>query len=345
MQIKEAILHRIAKEKNTSGAGTAVPSIRSETLPIDERLMQTAEDVRRIYGRSTSGYGAFDTNETVYRFPVLLRDYIISDGNFIHFSTETTNLIAAKMGDETFATGGYALFLRYSNQGQDWLLVAMLKLKPGTGVDEETLELNDTLSFDIDHLHEAARIDLQKWQTNARPYLSFIKKRQSGTDVSRYFREALGCTEYTDSKHNTAQMLKAFEDYCDAEGWDHEQKRNGRQRVYEYCDAKDKTGEPVNLTALSAMVNDQYPEAFSAYVRDNDYAVSEIFRPHKRTYTRFKRISRTFGSVRVSFDVSDIDNGRVDYDENNDCLVINDIPQELIEEMKKHKANDNEPPA
>lgn len=62
------------------------------------------------------------------------------------------------MGEEAFATGGYPLFLHYDNQGQEWLLVAMLKLKPGTGVNDQTLELSDTLSFDIDHLHEAARI-------------------------------------------------------------------------------------------------------------------------------------------------------------------------------------------
>lgn len=342
MRIEEAILHRINKAKNTRGIGTAIPFVRDATLPTDDRLNRIADDILRIYGKYINGYGTFDTDETVYRFPVLLRDHVVDGNEFIPFTIEVTKLIAAKMADEAFATGGYSLFLRYANQGRDWLLVAMLKLKPGTGVDDRTLELSDTLSFDIDHLHEAARVDLAKWQDNAQPYLTFIKKRQSGTDVSLYFREALGCTEYTDSRHNTEQMIIAFEAYCEAQGWNPEQKRTGRQRVYDHCDAKDKAGEPVNLAALSTVINDQEPEAFSTFVRENDFAVGETFKPHKRTYTRFKRISRSFGSVKLSFDVRDIETGHVDYDANNDCLVITQPPQDLIADINKYKTTDNE---
>ncbi len=345
MNIQEAILHRISKEKNTTGAGAATTQKRTASLPTDERLGRMVEDILKIYGKSTSGYGTFDANETVYRFPVLLRGNVTAGTDFIVFTGEATDLIAAKMGDEAFSTGGYALFLRYTNQGQDWMLVAMLKLKSGTGVNEQTLELSDSLSFDIDHLHEAARVDLGKWQAGAQPYLSFIKKRQGGAEVSRYFREALGCTEYTDSKHHTGQMRDAFDAYSVENSWTQEQKQAARQRIYEYCDAKEKAGESVNLTALSALVDDQNPGAFSDYVRDNDYEVSETFKPHKATYTRFKRISRTFGSVRVSFDVQDLLNGGVDFDEGNECLVINNLPQELIDEIKKHKASDDEPVA
>ncbi len=343
MNISEAILHRIEKDRNASGAGSAQSVMRSERLPIDEKLGRAATEILRIYTKSTSGYGTFDTNETVYRFPVFLREYVLYSHDFISFTQEATRLIAAKMESEGFATGGYALFLRYTSQERDWMLVAMLKLKPGTGVNEQTLELSDTLSFDIDHLHEAARVDLGKWQADIQPYLSFIKKRQGGQDVSRYFREALGCTEYTDSKHNTEKMREAFEAYSDRHNWTQEQKRDGRRRVYDYCEAKDKAGEPANLTALSALINDQDPDAFSAFVREEEFEIGETFKPHKATYTRFKRIQRQFGSVKVSFDVQDLLDGRVEYDEENDCLLIKGLPAELIDEIKQHEEAPNEP--
>jgi nucleoid-associated protein len=342
MEIQEAILHRIRKEKNTTGAGSATTQKRATHLTVDSRLERTVNDILKIYGKSTNGYGTFDSNETVHRFPVLLRDNLTGQSNFIAFTCDTTDLIAAKMGDEAFSTGGYSLFLRYTNQGQDWMLVAMLKLKPGTGVNEQTLELSDTLSFDIDHLHEAARVDLGKWQADTQPYLSFVKKRQGGTDVSRYFREALGCTEYTDSKHHTKQMRDAFEAYSVKNEWTQDQKRTARQKIFEYCEAKERAGESVNLVALSALINDQNPGSFSEYVRENNYEVSDTFKPDRSTYTRFKRISRAFGSVKVSFDVQDLMNGGVDFDEDNDCLIINNLPQELINEIKTHKATDNE---
>lgn len=149
MEIQEAILHYIFKEKHTTGANSATTQKRTTLLPTNECLNRTVEDILKIYGKSTNGYGTFNANETVYRFPVLLRGYVLTtEDNFIAFTSQTTDLIAAKMGDEGFATGGYVLFLRYTNQGQSWLLVVMLKLKPGIGVNEQTLDLSDTLSFD-----------------------------------------------------------------------------------------------------------------------------------------------------------------------------------------------------
>jgi nucleoid-associated protein len=343
MQIQEAILHKISKEEKTTGADSVSVTPRKTRLAIDDRLQKTAENVLKIYAKSISGYGTFDANEILYPFPVLLRNYAVNGTDFIGFTESTTDLIAKEMSSAFFATGGYALFLRYINQGQDWLLVVMLKLKAGTGINQTTLELLDTLTFDVDHLHEAARIDLGRWQRNQQPYLSFIKKRSGGEDVTLYFRKALGCTEYNESKHNTQQMRDAVEAYCLSQDWTTEQKREARRRVYEYCEAKTKAEEPVNLTALSAVVNDQQPDAFVGFVRENGYEVSETFKPHKETYVRFKRISRQFGSVKVSFDVQDLMDGRVDYDETSNSLVISDLPEELIKEIKTHKAKKDEP--
>ncbi|BBE51194.1 Nucleoid-associated protein YejK [Ferriphaselus amnicola] len=340
MQIQQAILHRIEKEKNTSGTGSAIPVTRTSQLPIDGRLEKMTEEILKIYGKSTNGYGTFNANQTLYQFPVKLKDYVLQSTDFIQFTIDTTDLISLKMAGEAFSTGGYVLILRYTNLGQDWLMVAMLKLKHGTGINEQTMDLSDTLSFDIDHLHEAARVDLAKWQSNTQPYLSFVKKRQTTSEVSKYFREALGCTEYTDSKHQTIQIKKAFEDYCEANSWSSEKKRTGRQQFYEHCDAKDKSGEPVNLAALSAILDDQNPTSFSEFVRDNDYQVNDTFKPDRATFSKLNRISKSFGSVKVSFEVQDIDNGKVAYDPDNRCLVIRDLPSELIDEINKHKSSD-----
>ena len=343
MHIQEAILHRIIKQPRTTGSDAAQVQHRETRLSADARLERTAEEILTIYNKSTSGYGTFDPNEEVYRFPALLGEYATAGGDFVAFTKSATDIIAYNMQNSNFATGGYALFLRYTNQAQDWVLVAMLKLKPGTGIDEETLELSDTLSFDTNHLHEAARVDLGKWQTSTQPYLSFIKKRQGGEDVTQYFRNALGCTEYTDAKYHTQQMQKAFDAFSENRGWTSEQKHDARQRVYDHCETKDRAGEPVNLQALSAIIDDQEPEAFSGYVRENSYEVAETFKPHRASYSRLKRISRTFGSIKVGFDVQDILDGRVDVDDDSGKLVIDGLPRELIDEIKRHKANDDTP--
>jgi nucleoid-associated protein len=331
MKIVEAILHRIKKDRNTSGKNAAQVDPRSETLAVDKKLERTAYDLISAYTKSTSGYGIFDSDETVYRFPELLRNYVVQGDEFVQFTQEATKLIAVKMRDVSFSTGGYALFLRYSNQGRDWLLIAMLKLKIGTGVDEKTMELSDALTFDIDHLHEAARVDLGKWQNDTAPYLSFVKKRQGNQDISHYFREAIGCTEYTDAKYNTDQMRKAFSAFVQQNNWTPDQKQKGQQAIFEHCEAKRKENEDVNLKTLSALVDNQNP----------DDEIDDTFQPHKKTYNSFRRIYRKFGTVSLGFDVQDLMDGKVDYNEDNKCLTITNLPDELINEIKKYKQEDN----
>lgn len=341
MQLQEAILHGIAKSENTHGPGSTTVNLRSTRLPIDGRLQLTADNVLHIYGKTINGYGTFDTNLIRYQFPVLLQSYIGGQIDFVQFSRDTTSLISNEMSNAFFANGGYALFLRYTHMASDWLLIVMLKLREGTGVDQATLSLNETLSFDIDHLHEAARIDLAKWQSNTQPYLSFIKKRAGREDITKYFRQALGCTEYSDSKHHTEEVMRAVDKFSESLAWSIEQRNEARRRTYEYCEEKDREKEPVNIAALSARIFDQDPMAFVEYIRDEGFEVSDTFKPHRATYTRFRRIEGKVGNIKISFDVDDLLQQRVDYDQDENCLIIHNVSPELVAKIHSVKPNAN----
>lgn len=334
MQISEAIIHHIEKKRHDIAPPVAT---RSSRLPIDARLTAMVNDILQIYGRTVSGYGTFNTDRTVHTFPNLLHAYTSQSEDFILFTQNASRLIRSKMARLPLATGGYPLFLRFTNQGQDWVLIAMLKLKAGTGINQSTLDLSDTLSFDVSHLHEAVRVNIQKWQSDDQPYLSFVKKkRSSNQEVSHYFLDALGCTDYTDSKANTATVLSALTDYCDDNKLTPEQRVEARRRTYEYCEEKNKAGEPVNLSSLSSRINDQDPDLFSNYVRDGDYEIGETFEPNRDVYSRLKRIKGRVGNTNVSFDVVDIQSGNIDLDRSNN-LIIRNVPATLAAEIRQHQ--------
>lgn len=338
MEIKDAIIHGLDKDSGSKLVG--LEPRPTKLAEIDERMNKLGAAILKIYGETPSNYGAFDKDHDVYKFPSHLNNYLSSDPSLLNFSLETLNLIAAKIADAHTATGGFVLFLRYSNAGRDWLLIVMLKLKPGTGIDRNTFQLSDSMSFDVDHLHEAARIDLEKYKTNTQPYLSFIKKSGRQDDVTQYFRRAIGCTDYTEAKYNTVELLKAVDAYCDDFELPPEEKQKVRRKTYDYCEEKRTSREPVNLTSLSAHINDQEPEKFITYARQGDFDVSETFDPHKATYSKYQRIKGKFGSVSVGFDVEDIINETVDYDEENNWLIIHDIPARLIRDIRRAKGDD-----
>lgn len=338
MNINKAIVQGILKSANSDHVQIVE---RQAELNVDQRLIKLGNDVLEIYGKVSNNYGTFDSDVDTYQFPKFLQEYLSGQRQIFEFSISSTRLIAAKMGESMPSTGGYVLFLHYENQGRNWLMIVMLKLKPQTGIDQSSLDLTETLILDVQHLHEAARIDLDKWSAGDQPYLSFIKRRSSQDEVTKYFRRALGCTEYTDSRHNTIQTLKAVDAFCDEMDWSPERKQEARRATYNYCHDKSQNREAVNIQALSAHIYDQDPEAFIDFIREQDYAISETFSPHPASYSRFKRISGQMGSIKVSFDVDDVLNHVVNYQSVSNTLTITNVSAKLAQEIQKAKGDDS----
>jgi nucleoid-associated protein len=342
MQLKAAIVHRIDKETNTN---EATPHPRDNELPIDARLTALADQVRSIYDKTTSrGNGRFDPDEDAFPFSRMLREFKDTKRTFVQLSHSTLTLISARMREELFATGGFVLFLNYTNLQREWLLVVMLKQAAMTAINPETLEIEESRALDVDHMHEAARVDVTKWLDGQEPYLTFAKGRVGRADVTRYFRNALGCTDYTEAKANTTYLIEAFEHYADDQGWTKEQKQNGRERLHSEFVVKNRANEPIRLEGASAIINHDEPAAFAEFVRGHDelYPISDEFAPHPDTYRRLKRLRGKIGNVSISFDIGDLENGFLHYDDQGDAhtLTLTRLSDDLDRGIRKALGKD-----
>lgn len=339
MEIKEAILHKIEKDKNTKDDGSVTYEIREGLFEITPVLQQMAEAILLEYGNNVSGYGVLGNDPAVDRFPVEMARYFATPDELplTAFSAMATKMIGKEMEGAWFATGGFVLFLRYDNLGEDWLLVVMLKLKPGAGIVPGTLDLEATLSFDVRTMTEAARINFGKWQMHAEHYLSFIKKGRADEKVSDYFKNALSCKEYTSATHHTKEVIKALEAFHAASVLagtsEPEEIVEIKKRVYDYFH---QYGKEAKLEAVSARVDEQNPLSFRDFVKEKEYVIGDEFKADRAVYKRLKRISGTAGksgSVKVSFDVDDLANKRVEYSEATNSLTIKNIGDDLRAEI------------
>lgn len=339
MEIKEAIIHELIKEARQTEHAAVDP--REERLPINDVLVKLTQEVIRIYNRQSNGYGTFHTDENLYRFPKLASQYIADEHDFVEFSKTTANLISEQMKRSTFASGGYLLIIRLNIADKDWLIAAILKLKPGTAIEEDTKELIESLGLDVEHLHEAARIDINKWKENSHPYLSFVKKRSGKDDVTLYFRNALGCSDYTDSKYHTTQVMKAIDDYMEAKDWSKDKIIKTRQEIHRYFKLKTENKEPAILRSIAQTVDEKAPEVFEKYLVDGDYGVNGNFEPHPKTYRRYKRVAGKLGNISISFDVSDVIDGKINYDKNSGNIIIpGGVESKLVKEIREYQNDD-----
>lgn len=342
VQIIEATIHHLEKVVQTRGAGSVTVHPRADQLPADDVLLRLCESLILMYTRAANSNGTLGIDPRAHRFPVHLNEYVEGRTAFMPFTREAVALIAQQMQESFLASGGYALFLRYRTESHDFVLVAMLKLKPGAGIDAGTLSLTETLNIDLAHLNEAARINLTRWREDQQPYLTFIKGTTRKAEVSEYFRQALACTSFTDSKHHTEAVLRAAHDFIDARvdlsvEERREEKALMRRRLFECLDSN---RDEVPLATIAAAVNPSAPDAFLEHVRSrpesDGYNLDERFKPNRATYIGLKRLRGKIGTVLLSFDVADVQSERVRYDDRTDSIILRSPTEPLKNSILEH---------
>ncbi len=344
MQIIEATIHHLQKTAHTHGDDSVITHLRQSNLPIDDTLQNVCRDLLALYNRTSDSSGTFGSNPNVHVFPLRLNEYLQGHLTFPDISSATVDLIASQMAASRLANGGYALFLRYREQPNDFLLIAMLKLKAGAAIDEDSLSLQPTLNINLDLLNEAARINITRLHANEEPYLTFIKGSRKATEVTEYFRKALACQNYTNSAEQTKHLIQAADDFvrqrddlATEEDKQHERLET-RRRLY---DCLQQNRSEITLVTAAAAIFPTDPNEFVTFSQstldgERRYKFDGRFKPDRKATQSLRRITGSMGTVRLSFDVEDVRSGVVEYDEQRDAVIIKQPSPKLKQDILEH---------
>lgn len=309
MELKHVIVHKIDKEQHS------IPSYSERDGVLDagaSLVNELIEGIRNVY-KKVSNYGSFDNDTDNYPVQSWLKDYLEQqekDSNvsqrktkFVAFTKRLLSRIGKQMGNVGLATGGYFIFAEYSVNQREYFLIAMVKDKNGITITPK-LEIKDITEIDLNKLHQAARINMDSFLAKEDSYLSFLKKNQ-GREVLHYFTEALGCTDYIESKISTDNTMKVVDCVCQEVGLVHSETREVRGKVYEYL--KGKVGEPVTLTMISAQINpfledEKYHGLFIEKANSDDYRISTEFTPNATALRKYKKIYIKTGRWSLNFE-------------------------------------------
>lgn len=342
IKIIDATIHQIDKDKETQGSGCISLTLREDRLEVNEKLARLCDVLIELYRKNSNSNGTLGVDPNDHKFTFLLKEYVEGGEEFIAFTHEVVGLIEGQMEQAFMSTGGYALFLRYVADNNDLLMVVMLKLKEGAGIDSDTLDLTETLNIDMSRLHEAARVNITRWQAKQEPHLTFIKGR--GTKgVSDYFRTALACTAFTNSKHHTELIIAAADAFIDANPdiptEEKTQKRLEMRKSLHECLIK--VQDEVPLITVAAAVHPDDPESFVEFIQqraDSDgYHIDGQFKPYKPAVRGLQRLTARYGSIHVSFDIDDVQHERVMYDEDTNSIILKNPPSNIIKSVKENE--------
>lgn len=304
--------------------------MRDDALALDQDTINLIESVRTAFNKiSNRGYGAFNADQTAYPLSGEISNYL--DKGIAIFSRRLETMYKKILDSAQASTGGYLFFVKYIENNDDFLIIFSLNNRASSSVNDSDLTIKKSVTLDIEHLKEAARINLTSWKEGKDSYITFIKKRKNNTDTSstNYFREFLGVTEITESKSLTQQLLRAVEEYCTKLGKTQEQKKQIKETLHQYCSDCTKSKKGVNLSSLSMLLNENSPDEFSDFINScQEYTISDDFEPHQPTYRTLKRYRIKDSNLTLDFDAS-IFGTRVIYDDEKNCIIITEIPSDL----------------
>lgn len=333
MPILHSIIHRIDKGDGETPARLAPAPAELAASPALDDLLAGLGDA---YHAKTKTWGRFvDDEEAAGPFPVALARYLEDGLDF----AELTRALAERLApliDAHLPVGGHFLVIDHRQGEARYLIMALLHHRQGFGISE-TLEVVPSHQLNLTQMTLAARLDIGQWQggSSSHPYLSWTRDR-GGKKLAEGFAEVLGAREQVDATQETRTLLKAFSDYVEQEDLPEEASREKTDALIDYASDQASRGEPITLEELSELVDEQQPKAFFDHIRNSDYGLAPEIPPDKRTLKAFRRFTGRAAGVSISFD-SHLLGAAVEYDEEQDRLIIKKVPNGLRDQLKRRQ--------
>lgn len=329
--IKAVVIHKLVKERQ----GKATVVTRPDLLPLTDPVTKLVQDIHDLYSEKTGkGYGRFESDETNFPSARILREAFCDNVKpFLRATQELMTILCTKASQVPLATGGYVLMAEVSNAANHrWFITAMITNIRGSAINDESLEVIDSVHVDLHNLRVAGRVSLTDWQSgdSGIRYIGFLKQRG---EVSDYFKLFLGCNELIASVEETKKLVAVLKGFARDSGLDRAGQENLLKAAYDYCLDCQKSDKPLSLDALANAVCPDDPKQLQKALTASDVQINDGFVPDGRIIKAFVKIKAKTKYWSVELDRQALVGGQARYDAAKRTLTLMDLPSELEAEL------------
>ena len=348
MDLKFLAIRELIKEADDS---VATISEKGGPIDIDHPMAQQLFNaLAAAYGRrSALTHGSFnEENSEGYPFISNFEQFIqgpADEQKFLTLCDQALAQLAASLQQPSArsATGGYAIFMYYSSDVFDFLLIALVRDKTGVAFDDE-LNPTKVTEVDLEKLHQAARINITTYKEGTDSYLSFIGTKRKG-DITHYFSNALGCTDVVPSKKSTSDLIRASEDFCRQNNL-HERQEEIVEDVVSYLSRQRGEKQSAYLPDVEQIFDNYIPPEqaekpsarFGKFANSEEYQVSHEFQPHTSTINAYSKVKTKMDNWQLDFSKRSLGhlhtNSEIEFDAQTNSLRINRLSTKVIEQLK-----------
>ncbi len=320
MTVVNIVFHHVIKELK----GKASLKCSDKLLPINATVNEFVTKLIKNYSSKNPTQGTFQDDSDNYPFQIKVGSYL-TDGDFLIFTQDSMKILERAIDIPT-TTGGYVVFVHYTEKNVDFLITAMLDKAVQFTVNDENLDIEKLKTLDVDKLARANRLNIKRWTENDVLYLSFIKGTRA---VSNYFLDFIGSTDITSSKENFDKLKVATNRYFIEKKIKTLEKDQIKDRITAYLTECLELKKDAELSSISALINSQEPKDFLKFIKEKELEVSgKITINRKSDFDSFVRNRVSETGYTLVFDESLKKTNKITYKGNQ--IIINDVPDELI---------------
>ncbi|HEI6819413.1 nucleoid-associated protein [Yersinia enterocolitica] len=314
-----------------------------DLCPAEKPLQQESQDLadaltERYSARAGKGYGKFEDDRDSFPMGNIVDDYFVhKTHNFYDTSIRMIKHLKARADDELMSTGGYVIIAHNEVNANHYLMVAILTSAVGSTVQDFDIRASEYL--DIAKLRVAGRIDLTGKQEGKERYISFLKGQNS---VAGYFKKFLGCNDILIAKQETTKLRNALLDFASDRKLPPEEREEFLNRAHENLKKLNRSGETFDTQAFANELWPTEPELLIAKLTSDELEFSDGFVPDGnviRGLVSFKGKSRHWS---LNFERAALHDGSVQYDAENNKLILTEIPDTLRDEILSELGEEDE---
>ena len=331
MAIKSLVIHRITRWQDDQPAEL---KLRDELLTVTADYESLLSQEKKLFnGKPGKKYGRFSDDVGESPFPSWLTETLNDKMSFLSFSQKVTETFKQHLDEQPITLDGYLMFVLDSRADGDVFYLLFLETASGMELSG-SLELETVDYLNTSKLDMAARIELSDWQgdTPTEDYFVLAISR-SAAKTGDVFSKTLGYQNSIDTEKETETLLETLEKYTNkVESKDATQYR---KKAYDFCVEQQQIGEPVQIEQLSNYLDENEPQRFASFAREEKAINSETeFRPDNRKLKHLVRFAGKGNGMSLSFS-SDLIQSSVHYNPSNDTLTITEIPKSLKAQLAK----------
>lgn len=329
--IVNLVVHKLLKDPH----GAATIELADAPINATPSAQRLIDHLHKLYAeRPGKGYGKFEEDENNFPMRRFVREYFVDHAtDYYALSQVMMQHLQYRAGQEQLATGGYVLISHVNNGATDFLLVAIVTEVVGTAITEG-LEIVDSVHLDMSNLRVAGRVDLTAWQGGAERYVSFLKGRG---EVANYFKQFLGCNDVLVALQETQKLVRGLESFATEQHLESAVRDQLFEQAYTFLEELGRNGNPVSLDALANRLWPDSPDDLRATFANEELQLSDGFVPDRRAIKGLVKFKGASTHWKLEFDRRGLRNGDIRYDQDNNKLVLSNIPDalrnELLEEL------------